>query len=126
MIPNTVYQTSLSSKASMPSFKFRPEDVASCDVEYVEPTRGITWNLAFDKQDATEYIGMTNGLDPSMRLGFPIQISTPTKRRDLNPLHILKSRASQNFEDTQDRVTLSIDLPADHDYEMVYRSEEHT
>jgi hypothetical protein len=97
----------------MPAFKFKDKDMLPT-VEYIDLTESkITWTLSFEKQEKTDFISMTNGLDPAMRLGIPIKIGLPSETRAQHLLHLFKSRETHDPYDPHNKVTLTIHVPSE-------------
>lgn len=115
MYPLPYYHREKTMSNSMPSFKFKDKDMLPT-VEYIDLTESkITWTLSFEKQEMTDFISMTNGLDPAMRLGIPIKISLPSETRAQHLLHMFKSRETHDPYDPHKKVTLTIHVPLEPD-----------
>jgi hypothetical protein len=109
----------------MPKFKFSESDMTPVDhVEAMKPR--IAWNLTFEKQTTANFVSMTNGMDPAMRVGISIEISTPTQSRMAEVLHVFKPRDGSHEPDNPfKKVILTIHIPSEHDTVQSFVSRGH-
>lgn len=99
----------------MPKFKFSEDDMTPVDHVEAMKTR-IAWHLTFEKQSTANFVSMTNGMDPAMRVGIFIEINTPAQSRAAQLLHVFKSRdGSHDPDNPLKKVTLTIHVPSEHD-----------
>src|ERR1700736_1162709 len=83
-------------------------EATTLEPEMVEPEIPIVWNLRFHRQNMTEFVSMTNGLDPGMQLGIPIKISLPERPRSRGLFDLFKSHTTDHHELQNRRSVLSL------------------
>ncbi len=76
----------------------------------------IKWNLTFEKQSAANFVSMTNGMDPAMRVGITMEITRLTHTRASQFLQVFKHRDGFHEPDNPlKKVTLTIHIPSEPD-----------
>lgn len=111
-------------RKGMPRFQFTYNDIAP-PLEFIDAPKAtpqLTWRLTFEKQQMADFVSMTNGLDPAMRLGIPIEINLPSLRRTKSLLQVFKSREANDPYNPQRRVVLNVHLPTE--LETVYTNKQ--
>jgi hypothetical protein len=106
-------------RKEMPCFQFTQTDVVppvnSIAIDATTPISEVTWRLTFKNQQMSDFVTMTNGLDPVMRRGIPVDINLPSEIRAKSLLDVFKPREQNDPYNPRRKVVLTVHLPSKHE-----------